>query len=230
MSVFVGNLSFSATNDDLLDEFEKFGTVSQAKVILDRETGDSRGFAFVTFENQRDAEDAISGADGIEIKGKQITCTQARPRTERGGFRGSPREYRRSPRGSPRGFRGSRGSRGSPREFRTSPREFRDNPREYSDSAYSDSPRGSHRSPRGFRGNSRRSFDDESPRGFRGSTRGYGREPARESERSPRGYGQDDGYGSRRDNSDDRREYRGGEDYSYPSSNGRRGYGRGNRR
>lgn len=119
-SVFVGGLSYSATEKDLEQAFEKYGTVVEAKIITDRETGDSRGFAFVRFEDSNDVQHAIDGADGLEIRGKEISCKQAKPRGDRGsggggGFRGGNRgggRYGGSRGGGGGGYRDSGFSRG----------------------------------------------------------------------------------------------------------------------
>ncbi|MDD7804148.1 MAG: RNA-binding protein [Endozoicomonas sp. (ex Botrylloides leachii)] len=80
--LFVGNLAFSATETDLEQSFSQFGALEEVKVILDRETGRSRGFAFVTFENEDDAEAALS-LDGNSLSGRDIRVSIAteRPRT-----------------------------------------------------------------------------------------------------------------------------------------------------
>ena len=81
--LFVGNLAFSATEADLEDAFGQFGPLEEVKVILDRETGRSRGFAFVTFENADDAEAALS-IDGNSLNGRDIRVSIAteRPRSK----------------------------------------------------------------------------------------------------------------------------------------------------
>ena len=83
--VFVGSLSYRATDDDIYACFEKYGKVLDAKVITDRDTGKSRGFAFVEFEKKEEAEDAIERANGEEIQGREITCSEAKARGEGGG-------------------------------------------------------------------------------------------------------------------------------------------------
>ena len=82
-NLYVGNLSYETTADDLRQAFEQFGTVTSASVISDRETGRSRGFGFVEMSNGGD--EAVSGMDGQELQGRRLTVNEARPRTERSG-------------------------------------------------------------------------------------------------------------------------------------------------
>lgn len=96
MEIYVGNVSFGATEGDLQDAFEQFGTVSALKIITDRETGRSRGFAFVTMPNDEEARSAIENLNGQEIDGRELTVREATPRAPRqggggGGFRGGDR-------------------------------------------------------------------------------------------------------------------------------------------
>jgi RNA recognition motif-containing protein len=88
MNIYVGNLSFDATDDDLRDAFESFGTVDTASVIRDNYSGRSRGFGFVEMPDQGEAEAAISGLDGQEIAGRPVKVNEARPRAQRGDRRG----------------------------------------------------------------------------------------------------------------------------------------------
>ncbi len=83
--LFVGGLSWGTDTSGLRMAFEQFGTVTDATVITDRETGRSRGFGFVTYENAADAESAISEMDGTELDGRTINVNVARERTNRGG-------------------------------------------------------------------------------------------------------------------------------------------------
>jgi RNA recognition motif-containing protein len=89
-NLYVGNLAFSTTADDLREAFEQFGTVSRAQVISDRETGRSRGFGFV--EMTEGAEEAIANLNGAQFQGRALTVNEAKPREERprtgGGDRG----------------------------------------------------------------------------------------------------------------------------------------------
>ena len=81
MNLYVGNLAFSSTSEDLQAVFEPFGTVISAKVISDRETGRSRGFGFVEMEDGGTA--AIEALNGKEYQGRTLTVNEARPRTRR---------------------------------------------------------------------------------------------------------------------------------------------------
>ena len=92
--LFVGNLAFSTTQNDLQDAFAAFGAVMEVNLMLDRETGKSRGFAFVTMSSAEDAQKAIEGLQGKNVGGRDLTVNVARPREERpgggggGGYRG----------------------------------------------------------------------------------------------------------------------------------------------
>jgi len=86
--LYVGNLSYGATSDDLQVLFERFGPVRSAQVLSDRETGRSRGFGFVEMDNDGDADAAIAGVDGTEHDGRRLTVNEAQPRTPGGGSRG----------------------------------------------------------------------------------------------------------------------------------------------
>ena len=90
--LFVGNLSFETTENDLQDTFAAFGTVTEANLMMDRTTNRSRGFGFVTMGTPEEAQKAIAGLNGKELKGRTLTVNIARPREERpaGGGR---REY-----------------------------------------------------------------------------------------------------------------------------------------
>ncbi len=89
MNIYVGNLAYGTSDDDLRKAFEGFGEVTGASVIRDRFSGDSRGFGFVEMPNNDEAEAAIAGLNGTELDGRTLNINQARPRTEnRGGGRG----------------------------------------------------------------------------------------------------------------------------------------------
>lgn len=90
-NLYVGNLAFGCTADDLRDLFSQHGTVSSAQVISDRETGRSRGFGFV--EMSDGAEAAVSALNGQDFQGRSITVNEARPREERGGGGGGRGGY-----------------------------------------------------------------------------------------------------------------------------------------
>ncbi len=82
-NIYVGNLSFRATEDDVRNAFSEHGEVSSVNIIMDRETGRSRGFAFVEMPNSDEANSAIEAVNGQEISGRGVTVNEARPRTER---------------------------------------------------------------------------------------------------------------------------------------------------
>lgn len=83
--IYVGNLSFNSNDDDLANTFAEFGEVVSAKVILDRETGRSRGFGFVEMSDDNAAMTAIQAVNGKEIDGRQLNVNEARPREPRSG-------------------------------------------------------------------------------------------------------------------------------------------------
>ncbi len=84
-NIYVGNLVWEATADDLLALFQSFGAVARAQVITDRETGRSRGFGFVEMDNDQEAQAAIDGLNGTPFRGRPLTVNEARPREDRGG-------------------------------------------------------------------------------------------------------------------------------------------------
>jgi RNA recognition motif-containing protein len=100
--LFVGNLSFRTTQDELFDIFTQYGAVDNVAIINDRETGQPRGFAFVEMANADEAEAAIAALNGTELGGRAINVNEARPRPEGGG----------GPRGGGGGGYQSRGGRG----------------------------------------------------------------------------------------------------------------------
>jgi RNA recognition motif-containing protein len=94
MKLYVGNLPYGVTASDLQNLFEPHGTVQSAQVIVDRDTGRSKGFGFVEMENPEQAQAAIESLNGQDLNGRALTVNEARPREDRGG--------------GPRGFSGSR--------------------------------------------------------------------------------------------------------------------------
>ena len=82
-NIYVGNLSWSSTDDDLRSAFEAFGEVTSAKVIMDRETGRSRGFGFVEMPNDNEAREAIDGMNQKDLQGRSLRVNEAREREER---------------------------------------------------------------------------------------------------------------------------------------------------
>ena len=111
MRLFVGNLSFQTTEVDLQDAFEKFGTVTDCKIMMDRATNRSRGFAFVTMGSAQEGEEAMKGLDGKQFDGRAIKVNEARPREEGGGGGGGGGGYRGGGGGG-----GGRSERGGERE------------------------------------------------------------------------------------------------------------------
>ena len=101
--IYVGNLSFQTTENDISDLFGQIGEVESANLIMDRDTGRSKGFGFVEMGNE-DADKAIAQLNGTELNGRSITVNEARPREDRGGNRGGG--------GYGRGAGGGRGGRG----------------------------------------------------------------------------------------------------------------------
>jgi RNA recognition motif-containing protein len=89
MNIYVGNLPRETTEDDLKEAFEAFGQVTSVKIIKDKFSGDPRGFGFVEMSNSSEAQAAISGLDGKDLKGSALRVNEARPRRDdrgRGGF------------------------------------------------------------------------------------------------------------------------------------------------
>ena len=94
--LFVGNLSFQTTENDLQDAFTAFGTVVETNLMMDRMSGRPRGFGFVTMGTDAEAAAAVTGLNGQELAGRALTVNIARPREERsggGGARGPRREF-----------------------------------------------------------------------------------------------------------------------------------------
>ena len=87
--LYVGNLAYSVRDDSLMQAFSSFGTVTSAKVMMDRETGRSKGFGFVEMGSDAEAQAAINGMNGQSLEGRAVVVNEARPREERpGGFGG----------------------------------------------------------------------------------------------------------------------------------------------
>jgi len=90
--LYVGNLAYSVRDESLQESFGQFGTVTSAKVMMDRETGRSKGFGFVEMSSDPEAQAAINGMNGQPLEGRPLVVNEARPREERpGGFSGAPR-------------------------------------------------------------------------------------------------------------------------------------------
>lgn len=112
-NIFVGNLSFTATEQDVRGMFEAYGAVDRVSIITDRETGRSRGFAFVEMSDDTQAERAINSLNGAAHGGRTLNVNEARPKGEGGGGGGGG-----SRRGGGGGFGGGRGGGGGFRERR----------------------------------------------------------------------------------------------------------------
>ncbi|MCX6587724.1 MAG: RNA-binding protein [Acidobacteria bacterium] len=84
-NIFVGNLSFHTTEQNLRALFEQFGTVDRVSLVTDRETGKARGFGFVEMAQKAEAENAIASLNGRELDGRAINVNEARPKEDRGG-------------------------------------------------------------------------------------------------------------------------------------------------
>lgn len=93
MNIYVGNLLRKTNEDDLRQAFEAYGQVTSAKIISDRETGDSRGFGFVEMPNNQEARSALSGLDGKDLQGRTLKVNEARPRNARRNEFGGNRLY-----------------------------------------------------------------------------------------------------------------------------------------
>jgi RNA recognition motif-containing protein len=98
-NIFVGNLSFTATEDAVRSMFEAYGTVERVSIVTDRDTGQAKGFGFVEMTNDAEAERAIAALSGTELSGRALTINEARPKTERtggggGGYGGARRGNR----------------------------------------------------------------------------------------------------------------------------------------
>ena len=93
MNIYVGNLSYQTTEDELRDLFAEFGDVVSAKLIVDKFTGQSKGFGFVEMSNNSEAQKAIDELNGRDVNGRSITVNQARPRQERSRGGGGGRGY-----------------------------------------------------------------------------------------------------------------------------------------
>jgi RNA recognition motif-containing protein len=88
VKIYVGNLAYQTTSEDLQTLFSQSGQVDSASVVQDRDTGRSRGFGFVEMANREEAEAAIESLNGSDFHGRSLTVNEARPREERGGGRG----------------------------------------------------------------------------------------------------------------------------------------------
>jgi RNA recognition motif-containing protein len=109
--LYVGNLTYGVTDSTLLQMFEPHGTVQSAQVIMDRDTGRSKGFGFVEMGSDQEAQAAIAALNGKEVDGRSLTVNEAKPRTEGGGGRGGYGSGRGGSGGSRGGYGGGGGCR-----------------------------------------------------------------------------------------------------------------------
>src|SRR5262245_44400504 len=109
-NIYVGNLDFNVSEDQLRSAFESYGAVDKVSIMRDRDTGQPRGFAFVEMVNADEGDKAIAGLNGSQLGNRALTVNEARPKTERGGFGGNRGGGGRGGYGGNRG--GGRGGRG----------------------------------------------------------------------------------------------------------------------
>ena len=88
-NIFVGNLDFAATDSSVRAMFERYGTVDRVNLVTDRDTGRSRGFAFVEMSNTEEADRAIAALNGADFEGRALNVNEARPKVHAGGSRGN---------------------------------------------------------------------------------------------------------------------------------------------
>jgi RNA recognition motif-containing protein len=85
MNIYVGNMNFNLKNEDLFNLFSQFGTVSTAKIIMDRETGRSKGFGFVEMDDEEEGRKAIASLNESDVMGRKLIVNEARPNDRQGG-------------------------------------------------------------------------------------------------------------------------------------------------
>ena len=111
MKLYIGNLNFKTTGEDLQELFGEVGTVESASVVMDRETGRSRGFGFVEMSSSEEGQKAIEQFNGKEFGGRNLSVNEARPREDRGGSGGGRGGYGSGNRGGGGGYGGGGGER-----------------------------------------------------------------------------------------------------------------------
>ena len=92
MKIYVGNMPYAATSEDLAELFNQYGSVAEANVIMDRETGRSKGFGFVDMPNQTEAAEAVEALNSSQMQGRTLRVSEARPRTDRARGPRPPRD------------------------------------------------------------------------------------------------------------------------------------------
>jgi RNA recognition motif-containing protein len=107
MNIYVGNISYQSTEEEIRSLFEEYGSVDAVRIITDRDTGRSKGFCFVEMPDDNEAQEAMEALNGKEVGGRTLTVNEARPRENRGGFGGGG-----GGRGGGGGGRGGRGGGG----------------------------------------------------------------------------------------------------------------------
>lgn len=93
MNIYVGNLSYDTTEDELRSAFAAYGNVTSARIATDRDTGRARGFGFIEMASASEGEAAINGLNGSQLQGRVLTVNEARPREESGNRQGNNRGY-----------------------------------------------------------------------------------------------------------------------------------------
>jgi RNA recognition motif-containing protein len=88
MNIYVGNLSFDVTEGDLKELFASFGEVTEVRLIMDKFSGKSKGFGFIEMPSKEEAEKAMEGLNGKDVKGRDMTANEAKPKADRGGGKG----------------------------------------------------------------------------------------------------------------------------------------------
>jgi len=91
MNIYVGNLTFDVSEDDLREAFEQFGEITEVRLIMDKFSGKSKGFGFIEMPSKDEAEKAIEEMNGKDFKGRDLTVNEARPKVDRGGGGGGGR-------------------------------------------------------------------------------------------------------------------------------------------
>ncbi len=111
MNIYVGNMNFNLKNEDLFNLFSQFGTVSTAKIIMDRETGRSKGFGFVEMDDEEEGRKAISSLNESDVMGRKLIVNEARPNDRQGGGGQGGGGFRKRPYGGGGGQGGGGGFR-----------------------------------------------------------------------------------------------------------------------